>query len=195
MVGSLSARGGGVASDTPACSSAWVAVSCSAPVRQPTAGKYSTEVPQQGRIQADAGRTLGDSDLRLWTAVDVLPVVCKQGVRGSSPLSSTGQRHNSNGRGRDYSSKVQQPGPRQMPHTRSSGASPSRPAEHRSRVWAEFRAAEQGRTPSQNPAPPVQRSVGNVLNLRFLSWLLLLQRVSEWQAISVTQGEIPRGTS
>ena len=39
-----------------------------------------------------------DSYLRGWTRVDVLPVVCKQGVRGSSPLSSTGQRHNSNSR-------------------------------------------------------------------------------------------------
>ena len=28
--------------------------------------------------------------------MDVLPAVCKQGVRGSSPLSSTGQGHNSN---------------------------------------------------------------------------------------------------
>ena len=33
-----------------ACSSAWVAVSGSAPVRQPTAGKYSTKVPQQAWI-------------------------------------------------------------------------------------------------------------------------------------------------
>ena len=28
--------------------------------------------------------------------MDVVPPVCKQGVRGSSPLSSTGQRYNSN---------------------------------------------------------------------------------------------------
>ncbi len=48
---------------------------------------------------ADGGRfgwTLWDADLRGWTRVDVLPVVCKQGVRGSSPLGSTGQKHNSN---------------------------------------------------------------------------------------------------
>ncbi len=41
--------------------------------------------------------TSRDGDLLVWTAVDVLPVVCKQGVRGSSPLSSTGQKPNSNG--------------------------------------------------------------------------------------------------
>ena len=33
--------------------------------------------------------TLWDGDLRGWMLVDVWPVVCKQGVRGSSPLSST----------------------------------------------------------------------------------------------------------
>ena len=35
------------------------------------------------------GRTSGDGDLRVRMSVDVLPVVCKQGVRGSSPLNST----------------------------------------------------------------------------------------------------------
>src|SRR6185437_16720004 len=35
------------------------------------------------------GGTPRDGDLRGWTLVDGLPVVCKQGVRGSSPLSST----------------------------------------------------------------------------------------------------------
>ena len=40
--------------------------------------------------------TRRDSDLREWTSMDALPVVCKQGVRGSSPLSSTGQNQNSN---------------------------------------------------------------------------------------------------
>ena len=35
------------------------------------------------------GYTLRDGDLRVWMSVDELPVVCKQGVRGSSPLSST----------------------------------------------------------------------------------------------------------
>ena len=44
------------------------------------------------------GYTLRDGDLREWTRVDVLPVVCKQGVRGSSPLSSIGQDDNSNSR-------------------------------------------------------------------------------------------------
>jgi hypothetical protein len=32
-----------------------------------------------------------DADLRRCTQPDAVPVVCKQGVRGSSPLSSTGQ--------------------------------------------------------------------------------------------------------
>jgi hypothetical protein len=33
--------------------------------------------------------TREDRGLRVWTRMDRLPVVCKQGVRGSSPLSST----------------------------------------------------------------------------------------------------------
>jgi hypothetical protein len=34
--------------------------------------------------------------------------------------------------------------------------------------------------------------VDNVLNLPFQGWFLpLLQRVSEWQAISVTHGQVP----
>ena len=57
---------------------------------------------------ADGGRfgwTLWDADLRGWTRVDVLPVVCKQGVRGSSPLSSTGQKQKSNNRGASTAGK------------------------------------------------------------------------------------------
>jgi hypothetical protein len=50
-------------------------------------------------------RDARDGDLRRWTPVDVLPVVCKQGVRGSSPLSSTGQKRNSNGRSRSTAAK------------------------------------------------------------------------------------------
>jgi len=58
---------------------------------------------QQGSTAtgADAGgfaKTREDGDLHTRTLVDGLPVVCKQGVRGSSPLSSTGQRNNSNSR-------------------------------------------------------------------------------------------------
>ena len=41
--------------------------------------------------------------------------LCKQGVRGSSPLSSTGQKQNSNSRDGSCSSKVQQPGSHEMP--------------------------------------------------------------------------------
>src|SRR5216684_2189135 len=42
--------------------------------------------------------TCMDPDLRRYTHGDGLPVVCKQGVRGSSPLSCTGQKHNSKSR-------------------------------------------------------------------------------------------------
>ena len=52
------------------------------------------------------GYTLRDGDLRVWTWVDVVPVVCKQGVRGSSPLSSTGQKPNS--KSRAHTGQVQQ---------------------------------------------------------------------------------------
>jgi hypothetical protein len=34
-----------------------------------------------------------DTDLRLNTRVDVLPIVCKQGVRGSSPLAPPKRTH------------------------------------------------------------------------------------------------------
>jgi hypothetical protein len=44
--------------------------------------------------------------------------------------------------------------------------------------------------------PLSRRPAGSVLNLPFQGRLLpLRQRVSEWQAISVTQGEIPRDAS
>jgi hypothetical protein len=56
-------------------------------------GSTATGTDLEGR-----GYTLQDGDLRGWTPVDVLPVVCKQGVRGSSPVISTGQKNNSNSR-------------------------------------------------------------------------------------------------
>jgi hypothetical protein len=59
-------------------------------------GKVQHGSTATGADAAGRGRTLRDGDPRVWTWVDVLPVVCKQGVRGSSPLSSTGQEHNSN---------------------------------------------------------------------------------------------------
>ena len=116
--------------------------------------RLMTAVDLDGEVQhgstatgVDAGGFAGtraDGDLRVWTWVDVVPVVCKQGVRGSSPLSSTGQRHNSNSRGREYSSKVPQPGSHGVPHRRSSGASPSRAAAAQEcadpRFWAEVQA-------------------------------------------------------
>ena len=57
-----------------------------------------------------------DGDLRGWTRVDVLPPDGMQEVSGSSPLSSTGQKHNSNGSNSKYSSKVQQRRPDGSPH-------------------------------------------------------------------------------
>ena len=48
---------------------------------------------------ADADGLAGtreDGDLRVWTRVDVLPPDGMQEVSGSSPLSSTGQKRNSN---------------------------------------------------------------------------------------------------
>jgi hypothetical protein len=60
-----------------------------------------------------------------------------------------------------------------MRHTRSSWALPSRAA-----------------------VPPARRSAGSVLNMPFQGRLLpLKQRVNEWQAISVTRGEISRDAS
>jgi hypothetical protein len=47
-----------------------------------------------------------DGDLRVWTWVDVLPPDGMQEVSGSSPLSSTGQKLNSNESNSEYSSKV-----------------------------------------------------------------------------------------
>jgi hypothetical protein len=44
--------------------------------------------------------------------------------------------------------------------------------------------------------PLARRPAGSLLNLPFRARLLpLKQRVSEWQATSVTQGEIPREAS
>ena len=53
-------------------------------------------------------RTSWDGDLHRRTAVDVLPADGMQEVRGSNPLSSTGQKRNSNSSNGEYSSKVQQ---------------------------------------------------------------------------------------
>src|SRR5690349_4951109 len=58
--------------------------------------EYSTEVPQQTWICTDLDTRPGTvtcGDGRGWTCC---LFVCKQGVMGSSPLSSTGQRENSN---------------------------------------------------------------------------------------------------
>jgi hypothetical protein len=59
-------------------------------------------------------RTIWNGDLHRRTAVDVLPVDGMQEVRGSNPLSSTGQKRNSNTSNGEYSSKVQQHGRRYL---------------------------------------------------------------------------------
>ena len=96
-----------------------------------------------------------------------------------------------------YSSKVPQPGPREIPYTRSSWDLAVAGGGHRSQVLEpEFRAAEQEERLWEDPVPLARRPAGRVLNLPFQGRLLpLKQRVSEWQAISIIQGEIPRDTS
>jgi hypothetical protein len=136
--------------------------------------------------------TCGDG--RRWTCC-LLFASRGSGVR--VPLAPPGQKPNSNSGAREYSSKVQQPGPREMPHTRSSWALPSRAAAHRSQgLGTGFRATKQERCLCEGPVPLARRPAGSVLNLPFQGRLLpLRQRVSAWQAISVTQGEIPRDVS
>ncbi len=101
----------------------------------------------------------------------------------------------------EYSSKVPQPGSREMPYTRSSRASPSRACLRLSRtdpgVWAGIRATEQEeRHRRVLRLSSGQRPAGNVLNLPFQGrFLPLMQRVSEWQTFSITQGDISRGIS
>ena len=75
---------------------------------------------------ADAGGRIGrrgDGDLHGWTRVDVLPPDGMQEVSGSSPLSSTGQKRNSNKSNRQYSRKVQQRRPSGPPYVCSDRAS------------------------------------------------------------------------
>ena len=60
--------------------------------------------------------TWEDGDLHRWTRVDVLPPDGMQEVSGSSPLSSTGQKHNSNGSNSECSSKVRQRRPGGPPY-------------------------------------------------------------------------------
>ena len=68
-----------------------------------------------------------DGDLQRWTRVDVLPPDGMQEVSGSSPLSSTGQKQNSNRSNRQYSTKVQQRRPIGPPYVCSDRAcSPGR---------------------------------------------------------------------
>jgi hypothetical protein len=72
----------------------------SRPVRVPLAGVGAVQHGSTA-THADRGGRVGtreDGDLRGWTWVDVLPPDGMQEVSGSSPLSSTGQKRNSNSR-------------------------------------------------------------------------------------------------
>ena len=69
--------------------------------------------------------TCGYGDLRVWTRVDVLPPDGMQEVSGSSPLSSTGQKLNSNRSNRQYGSKVQQRRPSGPPYVCSNRLFPA----------------------------------------------------------------------
>ena len=126
-----------------------------------------------------------------------LPVVCKQGVRGSSPLAPLVRCEMRTLYLRilaKYSSKVQQQRARDTLHTRSSLGFALRAvafAARRSQVLGGIRATEQG-TLSLGPALPVRRPAGYVVNPLFQGGSCRSQRVSGWQAISVTHGEISR---
>ncbi len=127
-------------------------------------------------------------------------VFCKQGVRGSSPLSSTGQKHNSNSRGGSTAARYRNRGRTGCRTRVRVGALPSPTAATRGAqspgLWLGSGATEQGRTCSLGSAKTVERPASSILNLPFQDQLLpLRQRVNEGQAISVTQGEIFRGTS
>src|SRR5450755_2494583 len=136
-------------------------------------------------VRCGVSRTLPDASVARSAATpQVETAICKQGIRGSSPLSSTGQRCNSNNRDDCTAAKYRNRDRREMPHTRSSRASPGCGLECTDpRSWAGIRAAEQEEPLRQSRAPPVRRPAGNVLNLPFQGWFLpLMQRVSERQA-------------
>jgi hypothetical protein len=120
--------------------------------------------------------TRTDADLRLNTAVDVLPVVCKQGVRGSSPLSSTGQRHNSNSRAESTAAKYSNRD-RLRCRTRVriglclAGGGAQIPG-----LGPQFRATEQEERLWEGPVPLARRPTGSVLNLPFQGRLLPLKQ-------------------
>ena len=145
--------------------------------------EYSTEVPQQVWIQGDA-EDARDGDLRVWTRVDVVPVVCKQGVRGSSRLSFTGQKPNSKSRAHT-SGPVQQQSTatgtaRDTAHAFDLGLALAGGGAQIPGLGAEFRATEQEERLWEGPVPLAPRPAGNVPNLPFQGWFLpLMQRVSE----------------
>ena len=121
--------------------------------------------------------------------MDVLPVVCKQGVRGSSPLSSTGQKHNSNSRGDCTAAKYRN---RDRGRCRTRVRVGPRPGGRAAawsaqilRSWSGIRAPEQEERLRQSPAPPVRRPAGNILNLPFQGrFLPLMHRVRNGKLLS-----------
>jgi hypothetical protein len=128
-------------------------------------------------------RDARDGDLRRWTPVDVLPVVCKQGVRGSSPLSSTGQKRNSNGRSRSTAAKYSNGDRARRRTCVRVGLRPrgwQRSAALEIQVGAGLRAAEQEERVRHDSAQAAGRPASSVPNLPFKSLLLpAAQRVYE----------------
>ena len=151
-------------------------------------GEYSTEVPQQVRIWRDADTRSGTvtcGDGRGWTwcllfasresgvRVPLAPQV--RGIIRTASFESTAAKYSNRDR---LSCRTRV---RVGPCHRG-----LRRIDPRSGV--EFRATEQERCLWEGPVPLARRPAGSVLNLPFQGRLLpLRQRVSEWQAISVTQ--------
>jgi hypothetical protein len=107
----------------------------------------------------DAGGLAGtrkDGDLHGWTRVDVLPPDGMQEVSGSSPLSSTGQKPNSNESNSEYSSKVQQRRPGGPPYVCSDRAPPLPGAAGRT-PGPGAESALASLSPGQIPVPSVPR--------------------------------------
>jgi hypothetical protein len=127
-----------------------------ADTRRSTSRGVQQESTATGPDGSASRRTQRDGDLRGCTPVDGVPVVCKQGVRGSSPLSSTGQRHDSNSRGARTAAKYRnRDRGRCRPRVRV-GFAPAGGCGLRCidpRCWAGIGAAEQEELLRQSPAP------------------------------------------
>ena len=118
--GLLSRIGGCAGQHVPvACDAALTLVRPSSRLGRRSRQRWGTVQQKSTATHPDAGGRAGtreDGDLHGWTRVDVLPPDGMQEVSGSSPLSSTGQKRNSNGSNIEYSRKVQQRRPGGPPY-------------------------------------------------------------------------------